>query len=109
LPCPPHLMASSPRILPPGSVYTQYDPTRAAYDLKLKKLRGRQIARRIATFAATTGLRAIAALVVLRNKATSPLLRDSSHRPQNPNRLDAHYEGIRVSMKGVFDELGLAA
>src|SRR5215510_2921024 len=94
----------------------QYDPTRAAYDLK--KLRGKQIVRRIAHTrryeTLPTGLRAIAALVVLRNKAIKPLLaaaqaRKPSRGPQNPNPLDAHYEAIRVSMKGIFDELGLAA
>ena len=94
----------------------QYDPTRAAYDLK--KLRGKQIVRRIAHTrryeAVPTGLRAIAALVVLRNKAIKPLLAAAqalkpSRGPQNPNPLDAHYEAIRISMKGIFDELGLAA
>jgi hypothetical protein len=94
----------------------QYDPTRAAYDLK--KLRGKQIVRRIAHTrryeALPTGLRAIAALVVLRNKAIKPLLAAAqalkpSRGPQNPNPLDVHYEAIRVSMKGIFDELGLAA
>jgi hypothetical protein len=94
----------------------QYGPTRAAYDLK--KLRGKQIVRRIAHTrryeAVPTGLRAIAAIVVLRNKAIKPLLAAAqglkpSRGPQNPNRLDTHYDAIRVSMKGVFDELGLAA
>jgi hypothetical protein len=94
----------------------QYDSTRAAYDLK--KLRGKQIVRRIAHTrryeTLPTGLSAIAALVVLRNKAIKPLLAAAqalkpSRGPQNPNPLDAHYEAIRVSMKGIFDELGLAA
>jgi hypothetical protein len=53
-------------------------------------------------------------LVVLRNKAIKPLLAAAqalkpSRGPQNPNPLDVHYEAIRVSMKGIFDELGLAA
>ena len=52
----------------------QYRSCHAAYDLK--KLRGKQIVRRIGQTrryqAAPTGLRAIAALLVLRNKAIKP-------------------------------------
>ena len=60
------------------------------------------------------GLRAMAALVVLRNKAIQPLLAAAQgQRPsrgaQNPRALDAHYEAIRTAMQGVFQELGLAA
>ena len=60
------------------------------------------------------GLRAMAALVVLRNKAIKPLLAAAlqvrpSRGAQNPRALDAHYETIRSAMLGVFQELGLAA
>jgi hypothetical protein len=94
----------------------QYGPTRAAYDLK--KLRGKQIIRRVGQTrryeAVPAGLRAITALVVLRNKAIKPLLAAAQEaRPKrgawNPKPLDAHYEAIRVAMRGVFHELGLAA
>src|SRR5215475_14559296 len=119
--CPPHLMASPPPTLRPTSAHSairaRHNMTPlAAYDLK--KLRGKQIVRRIAHTrryeTLPTGLRAIAALVVLRNKAIKPLLAAAqalkpSRGPQNPNPLDAHYEAIRISMKGIFDELGLAA
>jgi hypothetical protein len=93
----------------------QYGPTRAAYDLK--KLRGKQIVQRIAYTRRyqplPTGLRAIAALVVLRNKAIKPLLAAAqglkpSRGAQNPKPLDAHYQAIRASMRGVFHELGVA-
>jgi hypothetical protein len=94
----------------------EYGPTRAAYDLK--KLRGKQIVRRIDQTrryqAVPTGLKAITALLVLRNKAIKPLLAAAQElRPkrgaQNPKPLDTHYEAIRTAMRGVFHELGLAA
>jgi hypothetical protein len=54
------------------------------------------------------------ALVVLRNKAIKPLLAGTQEqRPsrgaQNPTALDMHYDTIRMAMRGVFQELGLAA
>jgi hypothetical protein len=95
---------------------SQYGPCRAAYDLK--KLRGKQIVCRIGQTrryqVAPTGLRAIAALLVLRNKAIKPLLAAAqqlvpTRGAQNPTPIDKHYETIRIAMQGVFDELGLAA
>jgi hypothetical protein len=87
----------------------------AAYDLK--KLRGKQIVCRLGK---TTryetipqGARAMAALLVLRDKAIKPLLAAAqqhrrSRRPQNPSPLDLHYQTIRASMRGVFHELRIA-
>jgi hypothetical protein len=70
---------------------------RAAYDLK--KLRGKQILQRIGQTARyqplAHGLRAIAAPVLLRDKAIKPL--------------DAHYAALRTAMQAVFHELGVAA
>ena len=95
---------------------TEYGARRAAYDLK--KLRGKQIVRRIDKTrryeSIPKGLRAMAALVVLRNQAIQPLLAAAqglrpSRGAQNPSAVDAHYETIRNSMRGVFQELGLAA
>jgi len=95
---------------------SEYDARRAAYDLK--KLRGKKIVRRIGKThryeSLPKGLRAMAALVVLRNKAIKPLLAAAqqvlpSRGAQNPRALDAHYETIRSAMLGVFQELGLAA
>jgi len=99
-----------------GQSPSQYGSRRAAYDLK--KLRGKQIVRRIGKTtryeAIPQGARAIAALLVLRDKAIKPLLAAAqqhrrSRRPQNPRPLDIHYQAIRESMHGVFDELGIAA
>src|SRR5215472_3198938 len=95
---------------------SQYSARRAAYDLK--KLRGKNIVRRIGKTRRyeplPKGLRAMAALVVLRNKAIKPLLAAAQHlRPsrgaQYPGVLDGHYDTIRNAMQGVFQELGLAA
>jgi hypothetical protein len=94
----------------------QYGPRHAAYDLK--KLRGKQIVRRIGHSrryqAPATGLRAITALLVIRNKAIKPLLAAAeplrpTRGPHNPKPIDAHYHTIQVAMNGVFHELGLAA
>ena len=95
---------------------SKYGPRRAAYDLK--KLRGKQIVRRIAKSQRyqpiADGLKTMTALILLRNKAIKPLLAaaQSLRRPrqaQNPTPLDMHYETIRVAMEGVFQELGVAA
>src|SRR5271165_2502903 len=94
----------------------QYGPRHAAYDLK--KLRGKQIVRRVGRTRRyeplPTGLKALTALVVLRNKAIKPLLAAAQRlRPargaHNPRAIDRHYDAIRVAMQGVFHELGLAA
>ena len=95
---------------------SQYGPRHAAYDLK--KLRGKQIVRRIGQTRRyqplPAGLRAITALLVLRNKAIKPLLAAAQRlRPtrgaHNPRAIDQHYEAMRLAMQGVFHELGLAA
>jgi hypothetical protein len=95
---------------------SEYGPRRAAYDLK--KLRGKQIVRRIAKSQRyeiiPDGLKTMTALLVLRNKAIKPLLAAARRlrrprRAQNPTQLDTHYETIRVAMEGVFQELGIAA
>jgi hypothetical protein len=84
----------------------------------LKKLRAKNIIRRIRQTrryeSISGGLRALVALVVLRNKAIKPLLAAAqrlrkSCGPQNPRVIDKHYETIRTAMQGVFEELGLAA
>jgi len=93
-----------------------YGPRHAAYDLK--KLRGKQIVRRIGHTCRyeplASGLRAITALIVLRNKAIRPLLAAARHlHPSrgelNPKPIDAHYHAVRFAMQGVFHELGIAA
>ena len=95
---------------------TEYGPRRAAYDLK--KLRGKQVIRRVGKTRryepVPQGLKAIAALIVLRNKAIKPLLAAAQelrppHQAQNPQPLDKYYEVLRVAMQGVFQQLGIAA
>ena len=95
---------------------SQYGARRAAYDLK--KLRGKKIIRRIGQTSRyesiPKGLRAMAALVVLRNKAIKPLLAAAqdlrpSRGAQKSWTLDTHYETIRKAMHGVLQELGVAA
>ena len=61
-----------------------------------------------------TGLRAMTALLVLRDKAIKPLLAAAQPlRPKrgahNPKPINLHYDAIQVAMKDVFHELGLAA
>ena len=93
-----------------------YGPRKAAYDLK--KLRGKQIVRRIGSTRRyeplPPGLRAITALLVLRDKAIKPLLAAAqeiapTHGGQNPRAIDRHYLDLRLAMQGVFHELGIAA
>jgi len=93
-----------------------YGPRHAAYDLK--KLRGKHILCRIGYTRRyeplPSGLRAITALVVLRNKAIKPLLAAAVPlRPprgaHNPKPIDAHYHALQLAMRGVFHELGIAA
>jgi hypothetical protein len=95
---------------------SEYGSRRAAYDLK--KLRGKQIVRRIAKSQRYTpipqGLKTMTALALLRNKAIKPLLAATQglrlpRGAQNPTPLDRHYETIRVGMQGVLNELGFAA
>ena len=93
-----------------------YGPRQAAYDLK--KLRGKQIVHRIGAThryqPIPSGLRAITALLVLRDKAIKPLLAAAqeitpTHGAQNPRAIDRHYHDLRHAMQGVFHELGIAA
>jgi hypothetical protein len=95
---------------------SEYSTRRAAYDLK--KLRGKQIVSRINRTRRyeplPTGLKAMAAWVVLRDKAIKPLLAAAqgaspTRGAQNPTPLDTHYNTIRLAMQGVFRELGLVA
>ena len=100
----------------PEQAAPPYGPRHAAYDLK--KLRGKQIVQRVARTrryqTLPAGLRAMAALVVLRNKVIKPLLAAAQPlRPtrgaHNPKPIDAHYRTIQIAMTGVFREFGLAA
>ena len=96
--------------------HSRYGPRHAAYDLK--KLRGKDIVCRIGHTRRyqplASGLRAITALLVLRNKAIKPLLAAAQHRhpargAHNPKPIDLHYDALRQALHGVFRELGIAA
>ena len=99
-----------------GHADIDYGPRRAAYDLK--KLRGKGMVRKIETSrryeAEPDGLRAMTALVVLREKVIKPLLAasqqpDSQSKPNHPTQVDHHYEHLRAGMRDLFTALGVAA
>ena len=61
-----------------------------------------------------SGLRAITALLVLQEKAIKPMLAAAqdispARGGQNPRPIDRHYQDLRLAMKGIFHELGIAA
>jgi hypothetical protein len=99
-----------------GQPEAEYGARRAAYDIK--KLRGKGMVRKIGKSrrydALPDGLRAITALVVLRENVIRPLLAASGRaEPQsklaNPIPIDHHYENLRASMRELFTALGIAA
>jgi hypothetical protein len=60
------------------------------------------------------GLRAMTALVVLRETVIQPLLAASRHpesqtKPSYPTPVDHHYEHLRVGMRNLFTALGTVA
>jgi hypothetical protein len=99
-----------------GEAESAYGPRRAAYDLK--KLHGKGMVRKIGTSRRyepePDGLRAMTALVILREKVIRPLLA-ASQRPEpqtktnHPTPVDHHYEHLRVGMRDLFTSLGIAA
>jgi hypothetical protein len=99
-----------------GQPASEYGARRAAYDIK--KLRGKDMVQKIGASRRyqplLEGMRALTALVVLREKVIRPLLAAST-RPHihsklsNPTPIDQHYETLRVGMHGLFIELGVAA
>jgi hypothetical protein len=95
---------------------TPYDARRAAYDLK--KLRGKGLINRVGKSRRYTvppqALRAIAALVLLREKVIRPILAGIAQpkmgrKPKNWSPIDTHYEVIRKNMFILFEDLGIAA
>jgi hypothetical protein len=98
------------------SAEPHYGPRQAAYDLK--KFRGKQLIERIGSShryrSPPEGLRAMAGLVLIRDKVIKPLLASCCHRkrgpkPKNTTPLDAHYDRLRGDMHQLFHELGFAA
>jgi hypothetical protein len=99
-----------------GEIESEYGPRRAAYDIK--KLRAKGMVRKIGKSRryepVPEGLRAMTALVVLREKIVRPLLAASldpepSSQPANLTPIDHCYENLRVHMRELFSELGVAA
>lgn len=99
-----------------GPTAKPYQPRQAAYDLK--KLRGKNFVGKIGNSrryeATPAGIKAMAALAVLRDKVLKPLLAASCHRTLSPELdsavpLDQHYENVRSGMRGLFGALGIAA
>jgi len=99
-----------------GEVEPDYGPRRAAYDLK--KLRGKAMVRRIGPSRRyeplPEGLRAMTALVVIREKVIKPLLAAGSQLAppstlNHPTPIDRHYEKLQVEMRGLFTALGMVA
>jgi len=93
-----------------------YTARQAAYDLR--KLRGKDLAGKIGNTRryrpTPMGLRAMAALAVLRDKIIQPLLAATCHPSlhpaiQDPTRIDEHYANLRAGMRGLFGALGIAA
>lgn len=98
---------------PPG---LKYQSRQASYDLK--KLRGKKFVRKIQRShryePISHGLRAMTALLVLRDKVIRPLLAASCHpQPQSPVSqlapIDRHYRALQLSMNDLFRHLGIAA
>ena len=99
-----------------GPIHGDYGPRRAAYDLK--KLRGKGMVHKIGTSRryepAPGGLRAMTALVILREKVIRPVLA-ATQRPEpqtnlnHPTPIDHHYEQLRTRMRELFTTLGMAA
>jgi hypothetical protein len=95
---------------------SEYGPRRAAYDLK--KFRAKDLVRKLDSTRRyeimPQGLRALAALVVLRDHVIKPLLAAScqlqrGRKPKSPSLLDQHYDALRTDMRGLFHALRIAA
>ena len=92
-----------------------YTSRKAAYDLK--KLRGKNVIRRVGKSRryeiVPEGLRAVTALLVLREKVIKPVLAGAGkprqgRKPKNQSPIDAHYEAIQSQMRNLFQLIGVA-
>jgi hypothetical protein len=93
-----------------------YGVRQASYDLK--KLRGKQLVLRVTPtrrYTATPdGVRVMTALLVLRDRVIKPLLaglrtRRVGRKPVTWTPIDRHYETLRLNMRALFHDLGVAA
>jgi hypothetical protein len=99
-----------------GNSKDTYTSRKAAYDLK--KLRGKDVIRRVGKSRryeiVPDGLRAVIALLVLRDKVIKPVLAGAGkprrgRKPKNQSPIDAHYEAIQFQMRSLFQLIGVAA
>jgi hypothetical protein len=99
-----------------GLPATSYGVRQAAYDLK--KLRGKQLVtkreprRRYAP--SPEAARSMTALLVLRDQVIRPLLAGvrtprQGRPPSTWTRLDQHYQTLRLDLRALFKDLGVAA
>ena len=93
-----------------------YTRRQSAYDLK--KLRAKGLIAKLGRSRRYTvqpdALRAIAALLILRDQVIMPILAGVrspriGRRPNTWTAADRHYEQLRIQMQPLFNELGLAA
>ena len=99
-----------------GQTEDEYSSRHAAYDLK--KFRAKDFVRKIESTrryeVVPQGLRAMSALLVLRDKVIKPLLAAAcqfkrGHKPKCCTTLDWHYQTLRQDMRDLFIELRIAA
>jgi hypothetical protein len=99
-----------------GQTDRDYTTRQAAYDLK--KLRGKDLVvkpgRSRRYHAPPEALRTITALLVLRDQVIKPLLAGvrvprRGRRPTTWTRTDRHYEALRLEMKALLNDRGIAA
>ena len=99
-----------------GQNEQEYGVRRAAYDLK--KIRGKNLVEEVGSSRhyqpLSQGLKIIAALCVLREKVIHPLLAGIAtprlgRKPKNWRSIDQLYETLRLNMRSLFQELGIAA
>jgi hypothetical protein len=99
-----------------GQTDRDYTTRQAAYDLK--KLRGKGLVVKPGTsrryHAPPDALRTITALLVLRDQVLRPILAgvrvpSLGRKPKTWTRTDQHYETLRIDMKALFTDCGIAA
>jgi hypothetical protein len=99
-----------------GQTDRDYTTRQAAYELK--KLRGKGLVVKPGTsrryHAPPDALRTITALLVLRDQVLRPILAGvrvprRGRKPNTWTRTDQHYETLRIDMKALFNDCGIAA
>jgi hypothetical protein len=93
-----------------------YTPRKAAYDLK--KFRGKHLIRKIGKSrryqTVPEGLKAMTALLILREKIIKPVLAGAGKpkpgpKPKNQAPIDKHFQIIQSEMRNLFQVIGIAA